>query len=151
MFEDFFVRALLAGIGIALVTSPLGCFIIWRKLYFFGDSLANSALLGVTIGFFFDINIAFSVFLISSAVALLLLQLHIFQFGHLVNINFCCNTTAVPRLLRLFSMCFCNAPAPLLSDYNLIILARRSATVLAAQTKTEEHPRTITRRTRTTL
>ena len=39
MLDDFFIRALLAGIGIALVTGPLGCFIIWRRLSFFGDTL----------------------------------------------------------------------------------------------------------------
>ena len=75
MLDDFFIRALIAGIGIALVTGPIGCFIIWRRLSFFGDTLSHSALLGVTIGFFFDINVAFSVFLISSAVALILLKL----------------------------------------------------------------------------
>ena len=75
MLDDFFIRALIAGIGIALVTGPIGCFIIWRRLSFFGDTLSHSALLGVTIGFLFDINVAFSVFLISSAVALILLKL----------------------------------------------------------------------------
>ena len=75
MFDDFFIRALIAGIGIALVTGPLGCFIIWRRLSFFGDTLSHSALLGVTIAFFFELNIAFSVFLISSAIALMLLKL----------------------------------------------------------------------------
>ena len=75
MFDDFFIRALIAGIGIAFVTGPIGCFIIWRRLSFFGDTLSHSALLGVTIGFFFNINVAFSVFLISSSVALILLKL----------------------------------------------------------------------------
>ena len=75
MFDDFFIRALIAGIGIALVTGPLGCFIIWRRLSFFGDTLAHAALLGVTMAVFFEINIAFSVFLISSVVALILLKL----------------------------------------------------------------------------
>ena len=75
MLNDFFIRALIAGIGIALVTGPIGCFIIWRRLSFFGDTLSHSALLGVTIGFFFDINVAVSVFLISSAIALVLLKL----------------------------------------------------------------------------
>ena len=75
MFDDFFIRALIAGVGIALVTCPLGCFIIWRRLSFFGDTLAHAALLGVTMAVFFEINIAFSVFLISSVVALILLKL----------------------------------------------------------------------------
>ena len=75
MFDDFFIRALVAGLGVALVTGPLGCFIIWRRLSFFGDTLSHSALLGVTLAFSFDINIAFSVFIISSAIALILLKL----------------------------------------------------------------------------
>jgi len=57
------------------VTGPLGCFIIWRRLSFFGDTLAHAALLGVTMAVFFEINIAFSVFLISSLVALILIKL----------------------------------------------------------------------------
>ena len=75
MFDDFFIRALIAGLGVALVTGPLGCFVIWRRLSFFGDTLSHSALLGVTLAFSFDINIAFSVFIISSAIALILLKL----------------------------------------------------------------------------
>ena len=75
MLDDFFIRALIAGIGVALVTGPLGCFVIWRRLSFFGDTLSHSALLGVTMAFFFDINIALSVFVISSVVAIMLLKL----------------------------------------------------------------------------
>ena len=75
MLDDFFIRALIAGIGIAMVTGSLGCFIVWRRLSFFGDTLAHSALLGVTLAVTIDINIAFSVFLTSSAVALILIKL----------------------------------------------------------------------------
>ena len=35
MFDDFFTRALIAGIGISLVTGPLGCFVVWRRLSFY--------------------------------------------------------------------------------------------------------------------
>ena len=63
MLEDFFFRALIAGVGIALVTGPLGCFVIWRRLSFFGDTLAHAALLGVTLSFSFDLNISLSVFI----------------------------------------------------------------------------------------
>ena len=75
MFDDFFIRALIAGIGVALVTGPLGCFVIWRRLSYFGDTLAHSALLGVTIAYTLEFNIAFSVFIISSLIALILIQL----------------------------------------------------------------------------
>ena len=75
MFDDFFIRALVAGIGVAFVTGPLGCFVIWRRLSYFGDTLAHSALLGVTLAFTMEFNIAISVFVISSMIALILIQL----------------------------------------------------------------------------
>ncbi len=75
MIDDFFYRALVAGLGIALITGPMGCFTIWKRLAFFGDTLAHSALLGVTLALSFELNIAFSVFIISSAVAILLISL----------------------------------------------------------------------------
>ena len=75
MFDDFFIRALVAGIGIAFVTGPLGCFVVWRRLSYFGDTLAHSALLGVTMAYTLELNIALSVFIISSLIALILIQL----------------------------------------------------------------------------
>ena len=75
MFDDFFIRAIVAGIGVAIVTGPLGCFVVWRRLSYFGDTLAHSALLGVTMAYSFQFNIAISVFLISSLIALILIKL----------------------------------------------------------------------------
>ena len=75
MFDDFFIRALIAGIGIAFVAGPLGCFVVWRRLSYFGDTLAHSALLGVTIAYSLEFNIAVSIFLISSVIALILIKL----------------------------------------------------------------------------
>ena len=75
MFDDFFIRALFAGIGVAFVTGPLGCFVVWRRLSYFGDTLAHSALPGVTIAFSLEFNIALSVFISSSVIALFLIQL----------------------------------------------------------------------------
>ena len=64
MLDDFFIRALIAGIGVAIVTGPLGCFVIWRRLSYFGDTLSHSALLGVTLAYTLEFNIAFSVLFI---------------------------------------------------------------------------------------
>lgn len=75
MFDDFFVRALVAGIGIALVAGPLGCFVVWRRLSYFGDTLAHSAVLGVSLAIFLEINIIASVFVIAILISLLLLFL----------------------------------------------------------------------------
>ena len=76
MLDDFFIRALLAGIGIAAVAGPLGCFIVWRRMAYFGDTMAHSALLGVAISFLLAINLTIGVFAVAAivSVALLLLQ-----------------------------------------------------------------------------
>lgn len=75
MFDDFFFRAMLAGIGIALITGPVGCFIVWRRMAYFGDTMAHSALLGVGLAMLFDLNIMISVFIIALTIAMLLLVL----------------------------------------------------------------------------
>lgn len=76
MLDDFFTRAIVAGIGVALVAGPLGCFIVWRRLAYFGDTLSHAALLGVALAFLFEVNITLAVFGVSACVsiALLLLQ-----------------------------------------------------------------------------
>ena len=75
MFDDFFSRALIGGFGVAFVAGPLGCFIIWRRLAYFGDTLSHSALLGVAIALLLELNITLSVFIVSVLVALMLLVL----------------------------------------------------------------------------
>jgi zinc transport system permease protein len=75
MFDDFLFRAFVAGIGLAIITGPLGCFIVWRRLSYFGDTLAHSALLGVVIAYALSFNIVLSVFIISGVISLSLLYL----------------------------------------------------------------------------
>lgn len=75
MLDDFFTRALIAGVGLALVTGPLGCFIVWRRMAYFGDTMAHSALLGVAISFLLQINLTIGVFLVAAAVAVAMLLL----------------------------------------------------------------------------
>ena len=75
MLDDFFSRALIAGAGVALVAGPLGCFIVWRRLAYFGDTLSHAALLGVALALLFEINITLAVFGVSVCVSLALLLL----------------------------------------------------------------------------
>lgn len=75
MLDDFFVRALIGGIGLALVVGPLGCFVVWRRMAYFGDTIAHSALLGVTLSVLFDISIALGVFGGAAVISLLLVAL----------------------------------------------------------------------------
>ena len=75
MFDDFFTRAVVGGVGLALFAGPLGCFIVWRRLAYFGDTLAHSALLGVAMALLLDMNITLTVFIISVVVSMLLILL----------------------------------------------------------------------------
>ena len=75
MFDDFIVRAFAAGIGLAFITGPLGCFIVWRRLSYFGDTIAHTALLGVVIAYALDFNIIIAVLVVSCLLALSLLFL----------------------------------------------------------------------------
>ena len=56
MIEPFIIRAIIAGVGIAIIAGAIGCFVVWRKMAYFGDSLAHSALLGVALGLVMGIS-----------------------------------------------------------------------------------------------
>ena len=73
MLDDFFTRALLAGVGLAVIVGPLGCLIIWRQMAFFGDTLAHAALLGIALAVMADLSpmIGVPVVTVASCVALL--------------------------------------------------------------------------------
>ncbi len=73
--DDFIVRAMLGGIGVALLAGPLGCFLVWRRMAFFGAALSHSALLGVALGFVLGINLSLGILIFCLVVALLLILL----------------------------------------------------------------------------
>ncbi|WP_075997431.1 metal ABC transporter permease [Salaquimonas pukyongi] len=75
MLDDFFIRALVAGSGVALIAGPLGCFIVWRRLAYYGDTLSHAALLGVVLALLLEINVVLAVFAMSAVVSLALLAL----------------------------------------------------------------------------
>ena len=75
VLDDFFWRALLGGLGIALMAGPLGCFVVWRRMAYFGDTLAHSALLGVALGFLFQTNLNLSVAVTCVLLAIVLVSL----------------------------------------------------------------------------
>ncbi|MGB0747383.1 MAG: metal ABC transporter permease [Magnetospiraceae bacterium] len=70
--DDFLLRALAAGLVIALAAAPLGCFMVWRRMAYFGDTLAHSALLGVALGAIAGLAPLAGVLVVSLAVASLL-------------------------------------------------------------------------------
>lgn len=75
IFESFLLYALLGGIGLAVVAGPLGCFVVWRRMAYFGDSLAHSALLGVALGFLLSINLTVGIVITCVAFAIAIVGL----------------------------------------------------------------------------
>ena len=72
MLDDFFIRALIAGSGVALLAGPFGCFVIWRRMAYFGDTMAHSALLGITLSLVFELHSGIGVFIVAGSLACLL-------------------------------------------------------------------------------
>lgn len=68
MLDDFMTRASLAGIGVAFAAAPLGCFVVWRRMAYFGDATAHAAILGVAL----SLALQTSIFVGALAVALLM-------------------------------------------------------------------------------
>ncbi len=66
MLDGFIIKALVAGIGVALVVGVLGCFVVWRRMAYFGDSLAHSSLLGIALGLLYGFSINIGVIIICS-------------------------------------------------------------------------------------
>ena len=75
IMDDFILRAMIAGFGVAAVTGPLGSFIVWRRMSFFGDTLAHSALLGVALGLMLGTNLSVGVIAVCAAVAVAMVLL----------------------------------------------------------------------------
>jgi zinc transport system permease protein len=57
VLDDFMTRATLAGVGVAIAAAPLGCFVVWRKMAYFGDATAHAAILGVALSLALQISI----------------------------------------------------------------------------------------------
>lgn len=76
MLYDFLIYAVLGGLGVAIVAGPLGAFIVWRRMAYFGDSLAHSALLGVAMGILLEIHLNLAIIgcCVLLAVVLVMLQ-----------------------------------------------------------------------------
>lgn len=69
--EDFIVRILIAAVGVSVVAGFIGCFVIWRRLAYFSDSISHSALIGVALGIASGIGIHFGLFIVSIIFAIL--------------------------------------------------------------------------------
>lgn len=72
---DFLLYALLVGLGIAVIAGPLGAFAVWRRMSYFGDTLAHSALIGVALGLFLNVNVTLAIVFVSGLIAVILVAL----------------------------------------------------------------------------
>ncbi len=75
MLDDFLIRATLAGVGVALAAAPLGCFVVWRRMAYFGDATAHAAVLGVAFSLLLSTPIFAGALLVSLTMAMAVTQL----------------------------------------------------------------------------
>jgi len=68
----FILNALLAGLMVAAIAGPLGCFVVWRRMSYFGDTLAHSALFGIALGLLLEINLELAVIMACTVLAVVL-------------------------------------------------------------------------------
>lgn len=73
--EPFLVRAVLAGIGLAVMAAPLGCFVIWRRMAYFGETIAQASLLGIALGLALGTSLTGTILLATLVMAGLLILL----------------------------------------------------------------------------
>ena len=73
--DDFIYRALIASIGVSIIAGSLGCFVIWKRLSYFSDSLSHSALLGVALGLATGVGINFGLVIVGGLFATLIVFL----------------------------------------------------------------------------
>jgi zinc transport system permease protein len=69
MFDDFLLRAALAGVGVTLATGPLGAFVVWRRMAYFGDATAHAAILGVALSLGFGVSVYVGTLAVALAMA----------------------------------------------------------------------------------
>lgn len=69
MLDDFLMRAALAGVGLSLATGPLGSFVVWRRMAYFGDATSHAAILGVALALAADLPVTFGTLVVALAMA----------------------------------------------------------------------------------
>jgi zinc transport system permease protein len=75
MLDDFLLRSLLGGLGVAVLAAPLGCFMVWRRMAYFGETISYGGLLGLAFGFALRADLTASVVIAALAIAALLTAL----------------------------------------------------------------------------
>jgi zinc transport system permease protein len=69
LFDSFLIYAALAGLGVAIAAAPLGCFVVWRRMAYFGDATAHASILGVALALSFEISVFAGVMIVALLMA----------------------------------------------------------------------------------
>ena len=75
MFPEFLLRSTVAGIGIAIVAAPLGCFVVWRRMAYFGEATAHAAMLGIALSLAIELPIFWGALIAALLMAIIVSQL----------------------------------------------------------------------------
>ncbi len=75
MTEPFLLRALIASLAVAIVAAPLGCFVVWRRMAYFGDATAHASILGVALALAFGVAPRLGILVVALAVGVLVFLL----------------------------------------------------------------------------
>jgi zinc transport system permease protein len=73
--DPYLVRAFLFGLGLAVVAAPLGCFVVWRRMAYYGEAISQAALIGVALALALSLDLTAGVLIVTLAVSGLLLLL----------------------------------------------------------------------------
>ncbi|WP_040356565.1 zinc ABC transporter permease subunit ZnuB [Candidatus Photodesmus anomalopis] len=135
---EILLPAFLAGLGIAIIAGPLGSFIVWKKMAYFGEALAHASLMGISLGFLLNINIYFSLIICSLLLSFILVLLqkqrlistdtllgilaHSFLSLGLVTVSFL-DDIRVDIMDYLFGDILSVSPMDLLAIYTMVSLA----------------------------
>ena len=93
--DDFIYRAIVASIGVSIIAGSLGCFVIWKRLSYFSDSISHSALLGVALGLVTGLGINLGLVIVGGLFATLIVVLQLNDF---------CSNVAVLGILSHVSL-----------------------------------------------
>jgi len=73
MPDEFLIRVALAAIGVAVAAGPLGCFVLWRRMVYFGDTISHASLLGVAFALALNLPVVLGVLICALGVAAVIL------------------------------------------------------------------------------
>ncbi|MEZ5843021.1 MAG: metal ABC transporter permease [Hyphomicrobiaceae bacterium] len=73
--DPFLVRALAAGLMLAVVAAPLGCLVVWNRMAYFGETVAHASLIGIALAVMLRVDLTLGAIASAALVALVVLLL----------------------------------------------------------------------------